>query len=398
MAVSAQSTTPEQGPPTKAAPSARAAVVTVALGIFTLMTTELLPAGLLGPIGADLAVSDGAVALMVTVPGLVAAVSAPVVTVVLGQWDRRTVLTGLIALMTAANAVCAWTDQFWVVLAARVLVGVSIGGFWAIAGGLAPRLVSERHVPRATAIVFGGVSAASVLGVPLGTLLGDLLDWRAAFLAVTGLGLVSFVLLLALLPPLPTRTALRFADLSALLRRHGGVRAGLLLTFLLVTGQFCAYTFIRPLLTDVAGLDPALTGVLLLGYGAAGLAGNFLAAAGRDVRRTLFTITALLTLALAVFVLLGGAPVVAVAALLLWGLAYGGVSVSLQTWMLRTAPETTEAATSLFVCAFNLSIALGALLGGLVADSHSVAATPWLGAAFFVLTATVLAFARPNPR
>lgn len=398
MAVSAQSTTPEQGPPAKATPSARAAVVTVALGIFTLMTTELLPAGLLSPIGADLAVSDGAVALMVTVPGLVAAVSAPVVTVILGQWDRRTVLTGLIALMTAANAVCAWTDQFWVVLAARVLVGVSIGGFWAIAGGLAPRLVPERHVPRATAIVFGGVSAASVLGVPLGTLLGDLLDWRASFLAVAGLGLVSFVLLLALLPSLPARTALRFADLSALLHRHGGVRAGVLLTFLLVTGQFCAYTFIRPLLTDVAGVDPALTGVLLLGYGAAGLAGNFLAASGRDVRRTLFTITALLTLALAVFVLLGGAPVAAVAALLLWGLAYGGVSVSLQTWMLRTAPETTEAATSLFVCAFNLSIALGALLGGLVADSLSVAATPWLGAAFFVLTATVLAFARPNPR
>lgn len=393
-----QPTVPDRGEPTRATPSAWAAVAAVALGIFTLMTTELLPAGLLTPIGADLDVSAGTVALMVTVPGLVAAAAAPVVTVLLGQWDRRAVLTGLIALMTAANAVCAWTDQFWAVLAARVLVGIGIGGFWAIAGGLAPRLVPEHHVGRATAIVFGGVSAASVLGVPLGTLLGDLLDWRAAFLAVAGLGLVSFLLLLALLPPLPARAALRFADLSALLRRHGGVQAGLLLTFGLVTGQFCAYTFVRPLLTEVAGLDAALTGVLLLGYGAAGIAGNFLAAAGRDVRRTLFTITALLTLALAVFALLGGAPVVAVAALLLWGLAYGGVSVSLQTWMLRTAPAATEAATSLFVCAFNLSIALGALLGGLAADAISVAATPWLGAVFVVLAAAVLAFTRPDPR
>jgi predicted MFS family arabinose efflux permease len=373
-------------------------VAAVALGIFTLMTTELLPAGLLTPIGADLDVSAGTVALMVTVPGLVAAASAPVVTVLLGQWDRRAVLTGLVALMTAANAVCAGTDQFWTVLAARFLVGISIGGFWAIAGGLAARLVPEHQIPRATAIVFGGVSAASVLGVPLGTLLGDLLDWRAAFLSVAGLGLVSFLLLLALLPPLPARAALRFADLTALLRRHGGVQTGLLLTFGLVTGQFCAYTLVRPLLTEVAGLDAALTGVLLLGYGAAGIAGNFLAAAGRDVRRTLFTITALLTLALTVLVLLGGAPVAAVAALLLWGLAYGGVSVSLQTWMLRTAPVAAEAATSLFVCAFNLSIALGALLGGLAADSLSVVAAPWLGAVFVALTAAVLAIARPEPR
>lgn len=393
-----QPNAPEQGAAAESAPAAWAAVAAVALGIFALMTTELLPAGLLTPIGADLAVSDGTVALMVTVPGLVAAASAPVVTVLLGQWDRRTVLTGLIALMTAANAVCAWTDHLWAVLAARVLVGVGIGGFWAIAGGLAPRLVPDRHVPRATAVVFGGVSAASVLGVPLGTLLGDLLDWRAAFLAVTGLGLVSFVLLLALLPPLPARAVLRFADLSALLRRHGGVQAGVLITFALVTGQFCAYTFVRPLLTQVAGLDAALTGVLLLGYGAAGIAGNFLAAAGRDVRRTLLTITVLLTLALAVFALLGGAPVAAVSALLLWGLAYGGVSVSLQTWMLRTAPAAAEAATSLFVCAFNLSIALGALLGGLAADALSAAVTPWLGAAFLVLAAVVLTFARPTPR
>ncbi|MEE2042406.1 hypothetical protein Q7689_03100 [Nocardiopsis tropica] len=126
-----------------------------------------------------------------------------------------------------------------------------------------------------------------------------------------------------------------------------------------MAGQLCAYTFVRPLLTDVAGFDAALTGLLLLGYGVAGITGNFLAASGRDVRRTLLA-------------LLGGVPPIAVVALLLWGLAYGGVSVGLQTWILCTSPEAPETATSLFVCAFNLSIALG----GLVADALIVAAVP----------------------
>ncbi|MEU9251954.1 MFS transporter, partial [Streptomyces sp. NPDC048270] len=345
--------TPDGGPAWKG----WAAVCAVALGIFCLITSELLPVGLLTPVGAELGVSDGTAGLMVTVPGLVAGFCAPLVTVGAGRLDRRLVLCVLIALMAAANIAAALAPSFAVVIAARVLVGVSVGGFWAVAGGLAVRLVHRRHVGRATALVFGGVPTASVLGVPAGTLLGELGGWRAAFAAVGALGLLTLAALLLLLPPLPPTRHVTFAQLPALLRSNRGVRAGVLVTFLVVTGQFAAYTFVRPVLQDVSGIDARYVSTLLLGYGVAGVAGNFLAGA-RGAQRTLLTVSACLSVVLALIALLPGA-VAGTVLLLAWGLAYGGVSVSLQRWMLTSAPASAEAATSLMVAMFNLAIAAG---------------------------------------
>ncbi|WP_406291599.1 MFS transporter [Embleya sp. NBC_00896] len=361
------------------------AVLAVTLGIFSLMTSELLPVGLLTPVRASLHVSEGTAGLMVTAPGVVAAFAAPVIAVTAGRLDRRALLAALIALVGAANLACAVAPNYAVVLTARVLVGVGVGGFWAIAGGLALRLVPPAHVPRATAVVFGGVSTASVLGVPAGTLLGELSGWRTAFAAVGVLGLVALGALVFLLPPLPSEQTMTFPDLSRLFRDNAGVRVGMALTFLLITGHFVAYTFVRPILHDVSGVDDGLIGLLLLGYGVAGVVGNF-AVGTRNPRGTLLGITATLTAALTLIALLGGVPAAGIALLLVWGLAYGGVPVSLQTWMLSAAPRATEAATSLFVAVFNLSIAIGALLGAFVVDGITTAAALWTGAAFTLLT------------
>ncbi|MFB6613638.1 MFS transporter [Streptomyces sp. NPDC056367] len=367
-----------------------AAVCAVSLGIFCLITSELLPVGLLTPVAAGLGVSDGTAGLMVTVPGLIAGVCAPLVTVGAGRLDRRYVLCVLIALMTAANLAAALAPNFTVLLTARLLVGVSVGGFWAMAGGLAGRLVPERHVGRATALVFSGVPTASVLGVPAGTLLGDLGGWRTAFAAVGGLGLVTLTALLLLLPPLPPTQRIAFRELPALLRRNRAVRAGVIVTFLVVTGQFAAYTFVRPILQDVSGISADRVSMLLLGYGLAGVAGNFLAGA-RDAYRNLLLISSLLTVVLALIALLPGA-VAGTALLLAWGLVYGGVSVSVQKWMIKAAPTAAEAASSLMVAMFNLAIAAGALFGGLAVDGLSAPAAP-LGGAVLMLAAAVTVWA-----
>ncbi|WP_106982722.1 MULTISPECIES: MFS transporter [unclassified Streptomyces] len=361
-----------------------AAVCAVSLGIFCLITSELLPVGLLTPVGAALGVSDGTAGLMVTAPGLVAGFCAPLVTVGAGRLDRRLVLCVLIALMVAANLAAALAPNFTVVLAARLLVGVSVGGFWAIAGGLAVRLVPDRHVGRATALVFGGVPTASVLGVPAGTLLGELGGWRTAFAAVGGLGLVTLAALLVLLPPLPATRHITFPELPALLRENRAVRAGVIVTFLVVTGQFAAYTFVRPILQEVSGVDAEHISTLLLGYGVAGVAGNFLAGP-RDAYRTLLVVSSSLTGVLALIAILPG-PAVGTVLLLAWGLAYGGVSVSVQGWMIKAAPETPEAASSLMVAMFNFAIAAGALCGGLAVDNLSEPAAP-LGGATLMLAA-----------
>ncbi|GGN64837.1 MFS transporter [Actinoplanes lobatus] len=358
------------------------AVAAVTLGIFALMTSELLPVGLLTPVGAALGVAEGVAGLMVTVPGLVAAVSAPLVTVATGRLDRRLVLGLLVGLVGAANLMSAFATSFTVVLVARFLIGISVGGFWSVAGGIALRLVPSHHVPRATAVIFAGVETASVLGVPAGTLLGDHAGWRTAFAAVGVLGLVALAAIVLLTPALPPSRTLRLIDLPAVLRGVRGLRAALTATFLIITGHFTAYTFVRPvLLAD--GVSAPMVGVLLLVFGVAGICGNVVA--GALIHGRIRAAVVLIATALAVAMVAPGGP----GWLILWGLAYGAVPVTLQTWVLTAAPAATEAASALFVSVFNASIALGALLGGLAVDRLPLTGVLLIGAALSLLTLTV---------
>ncbi|MDP9868332.1 MULTISPECIES: MFS transporter [Streptosporangium] len=375
------------------------AVLAVSLGIFALMTSELLPVGLLTPIGSALEVSEGTAGLMVTVPGLVAAVSAPLVTVAAGAVDRRLVLAVLVGLMGVANLVSAFATGFAVVLVARVLIGISVGGFWSLAGGIALRLVPERHVARATAVIFGGVEAASVLGVPIGTLIGDLSGWRIAFAAVGLLGLTSLAGMVVLMPEVAPEQTISFSALPKAFRSHAGVRLGIVMTFLVITGHFTAYTFVRPILQG-DGVDAGVVSTLLLVFGVAGLCGNFIAGAlitGR-LRQAVVTIVLVLAAAMALLAVAADGTVSAAAVLILWGLGYGAVPVTFQTWILNAAPDAAEAASSLYVSMFNLSIALGALAGGLAVDALSATSTAWIGAGLVLLTLPVIGLGRRTGR
>ncbi|RSS85640.1 MFS transporter [Streptomyces sp. WAC05292] len=367
------------------------AVVSVAVGIFTLVTAEQLPIGLLTSVGSALQVSEGTAGLMVTVPGLVAALSAPLVPVVVGRMDRRYLLVGLMTVMAVANLVTVLAPNFGILLASRVLVGVTIGGFWAIAGGLAFRLVQPAAIPRATALIFGGVAAANVLGVPTGTLIGGLAGWRTAFAT---LGVLAFAVLLALLVLLPKLPATKPVSVPELIAQFGnrGVRAGIIATALIVTGHLAAYTYVSPMLQQVSGIDEDLISLLLLGFGVAGIIGNFVAGAAvsKNLARTMTVIIVALAAAMLLFPVLGENQAGGIALLVLWGLAFGGVSVSLQTWMLKYAPDSMEAASALWVSVFNLSIALGALVGGLVVDNIELTTVAWIGGGVVLLTALTL--------
>ncbi|MFE6780440.1 MFS transporter [Streptomyces sp. NPDC057702] len=379
---------PGRGAGDERGPGARGwlAVLSVAVGIFAVVTTEMLPVGLLTAIGSTLGVSDGTVGLAMTLPGLVAALAAPALAVLVGRLDRKRVLCALMGLLAGANLVSALAPSFPVLLAARVLVGLSIGGVWAIAAGLAVRLVPARTVAAATSVIFSGIAVASVLGVPAGTLIGDLASWRAAFWVMSGLALAVLVAMALLLPPLPATQPVRVRELPALLR-NPALRIGLIATALLVTGHFGAYTYVRPVLEEVSGVGSGLISTLLLVYGVAGIAGNFLAGARaqRDPRGALMVLSALLATAVVLIAVVGASTPLATVLLVAWGLAYGGVSVSAQAWMLRAAPQAREVGSALFVSVFNLAISLGALLGGRAADGVAVSGVLWFGGALAVL-------------
>ncbi len=358
------------------APAAWPGVAAAGLATFCVVTTEMLPVGLLVPIADSLGVSVGMGGLLMFVPGILAALCAPLVVVGARGIDRRRILCGLLLLLAGANLASALAPAMSWLLAARVLVGVCIGGIWAVAGGLAGRLVRPESVGLATAVIFGGVAVASVLGVPLGALIGDLAGWRSAFGAMAALSATVLLLAAWALPPLPVTQSITTRELLDQLR-NPGLRRGLFITLFLVAGHFMAYTFVRPLLQSKAGFAQAWIGPLLFAYGVAGIAGNFLAggAAARRLRPTLLAIVLGLLATLALLPWLGGLRPGAAALLLLWGVSYGGVSVALQTWMMQAARDAVEAATSLFVGVFNLAIALGALAGGAAMDCWGLSAT-----------------------
>ncbi|MFG1968586.1 MFS transporter [Nonomuraea fuscirosea] len=373
------------------------AVSAVAFGTFLLVTAEQLPIGLLAPVGSALSVSEGTAGLMVTVPSIVAAVAAPMVPLLVGRMDRKLLLIALMGLMTLANLASALAPAYPLLIAARVLVGVAIGGFWAIAGALAIRLVPASRVPRATAIIFGGVGAANVFGVPIGTMIGGLANWRIAFGALSALALAVLVALLAVLPPL---TAAQPVGLRRLVGqfRNQGVRVGILATFLIVTGHFSAYTFISPVLRDLSGIDERLVGPLLFGFGVAGIVGNFIAGAAvaKRLHRTVLSIAAALGVTVLLYPLVGLTGAGGVTLLVVWGLVYGGVSTSLQTWMIKAAPQAVEEASALWVAVFNLSIGLGALAGGAVVDALPLQGILWLAGGLVLAAGLAVWSARRN--
>nr|WP_326811702.1 MFS transporter [Streptomyces scopuliridis] len=210
-------------------------VLALAAATFCVVTTEMLPVGLLTSLGEGLRTSDGTTGFTLTLPGVVAALSAPLLPVAVRRADRRTVLCALLVLLAAANLLSALAPAFGVLLVARALVGVCIGGVWAVAAGLAVRLVRQESAGRATAVIFSGIAVASVLGVPAGTLMGGVVGWRWAFAAMTLLALAVAALLAVLLPPLPAGEAVRVREVFGLVRTPA-VRTGLLVVALLVTG------------------------------------------------------------------------------------------------------------------------------------------------------------------
>jgi predicted MFS family arabinose efflux permease len=367
-------------PPGRSPALDRLAVLSVTLGIFSLVTAEILPIGLLTSIGADFGVSDGTAGLMMFLPGIVAAVSAPVVTTVTARVDRRRMLCAFMALLALANVLAAAAPHYGLVLLSRVLVGVTIGGFWSIAAGLAARLVPPASVGRATAVIFSAVPLGSVLGVPLGTFAGDLAGWRTAFAGMGVLTLGVLALLVLTVPGLPPVHVTRPAVLRGLVRGTT-TRFALLATFLIVLAHFGAYTYVTPFLEQVTGVSAGAVTVFLFGYGAAGILGNF--AAGGLVARyphgTFAAAAGLIAAATLLLPVLGRWETGAIVLLLVWGAGYGAVPVASQTWFARAAPDRPEAASVLFTASFQATIALGALGGGVVVDRAAPSAVMVLG-------------------
>lgn len=367
------------------------AVLSVGIGAFALVTTEFLPVGLLPAIAADLGITKGVAGLMVTIPGLIAAVAAIVVTVGSGRIDRRVVILSLMGLLVASNLLVALAPSFTWVLLGRALLGVGVGGFWAIGGALGPRLVPAASAGKATSIIFAGISLGTVAGVPAGALIGELVGWRAAFGTASALAVVVVLAQFFLLPKLPSVNPVRLRQLPALFGVHKA-RLGLIATALIFVGQFAAYTYITPFLTQVSGMPESKVSVLLLAYGVTGFIGNIIGGWGveKSVRISLVLTGLVLGLSVLAMPVIGGNQVAATVLVGIWGLAFGAMPIAVQTWMFRAAPHLMEGSGAMFVATAQVALASGALLGGMAVDHLGLNSAMVVGGLFAVACAIAI--------
>ena len=363
------------------------ALLTVAITAFALVSSEFLPIGVINNISADLHVSVGTAGLVITLPGIMAALAAPLLPVLVKNLDRRYLLLALAATMVLANAMTAIAPNFEILLLSRFILGFAIGGFWATAIALSGRL-APAHLPiaKSTATVMAGVTLATVLGVPIGTWLSNAYGWRTSFAITSVIGFFVVILGIKFIPNLKPESAIHFRDLPALLRINKA-RQGLIIILLIGLAHFSTYSYLTPFFKNSAGFDSSTISSLLLLFGVAGIFGNAFAgySGNLNVRYTFAFVAICFAIVFFGFPLfaihISGAFILTA----LWGFAFGAFPTTANIWMFLHAPNAVEKGMPLFVGFFQVMIATGALIGGYVVDNFNASVLLYSVLSFIVL-------------
>ncbi|WP_435101954.1 MFS transporter [Arhodomonas sp. AD133] len=369
------------------------AVFSMTLGVFGLVTAEFLPASLLTPMATDLGITEGLTGQAVTTTAAVALVTSLLITTVTRRIDRRLVLQGFSVLLIASNLLVAFAPNLTVLLLGRILLGAGLGGFWTMSAATVMRLVPEALVPRALSMIFSGVSVATIAAAPLGSFFGDIVGWRNVFLIAAALGALALVVQLATLPRMAPSGLTRLRTLAEVLARPR-VGLGMVSAGLMFTGHFAFFTYIRPFLENVTGVDVSGVSGILLGFGVANFLGTFLGGflLERSMRLTLIAMPLLMGMLGVTLAGTGGTPAADSVMVALWGLAFGTIPVAWSTWLTRTVPDEAESAGGLLVAAIQLAIATGAAGGGAIFDVSGATGVFTASSAILLIAAAMTVF------
>ncbi|MDI9896785.1 MFS transporter [Rhodococcus sp. IEGM 1381] len=371
-------------------------LLALAIGGFGIGLTEFVIMGLLPEVAADFSVTESTAGWLITGYALSVVVGALVVTAAVTRLPRKTVLLALMCLFIAGNLISALSGSYDTMMLGRVIAALCHGAFFGIGAVVAAGLVEPAKKAGAIAMMFAGLTAANVLGVPFGTFLGQSYGWRSAFWAITVIGIVALIGIAALVP---RETGIgEESDLRRELRafRSPQVWLSIATTVLGFGGMFGAFTYIAFTLTDVTGFASSSVPWLLVLFGGGLFIGNYLGgrAADRNLTATLLTLLGALTVVLVFFALTAESRPATVASLVLMG-AFGFATVpGLQMRVMSFAPDAPTMASGANIAAFNLGNALGAWLGGVTISTGLGYTSPiWAGSGITVLALLVLLFA-----
>lgn len=363
----------------------------LAVTAFAIGMAEFLVVGILPAIAADLNVPLARTGSLVGLYALALAVGTPVTVLALASLPRKAVLLSLIAVFLGGNLLAALSTDYTSLLVGRVVTALAHGSFFAIGATVAASLAPKGQASKAIAVMFAGLTLAMVIGVPLGSYLGNGMGWRLPFYAVVLLAALGWMATARWLPelprPAPSKAVTQLAALG-----NPVILAMMAVTVLGFGSSFAAFTFITPILTDISGFSIASANLLLVVFGAATLLGNLAGgrlAATMGWQPALRMMLVLLTIVLAAVAILLPYPLPMVVMLFLWGALAFGLSPAAQAGMLATAerhaPQAVAFASALNICAFNLGIALGEISGSRLVDHGQIALTPWAGVMMAIL-------------
>jgi DHA1 family inner membrane transport protein len=378
------------------------ALYALTVGAFGIGVTEFVIMGLLLEVSSELNVTIAAAGLLISGYALGVTIGAPILTAMTARWPRKRVLVGLMAIFVAGNAAAALAPDYGWLMAARVLTALTHGTFFGVGSVVATNLVAEDKRASAIALMFTGLTVATVIGVPFGTWLGQHYGWRSTFWAVTLVGLAALIVLATLVPrdtAAPTVSDWR-ADLRAIARP--AVLLGLLTTVLGYAGVFAVFTYVAPLLTEISGFSDTAVSLILLVFGGGLVVGNLLGGrfADRNLLRSIFGTLAALALVLGLMTFAFNSQVAAVIFIGLLGAAGFATVAPLQMWVLSKAEGAGQSLASSFnIGAFNLGNAIGAWVGGVILDQGpGLAWVPLVAAAFPAVAILVAALAARSPQ
>ncbi|WP_069629367.1 Cmx/CmrA family chloramphenicol efflux MFS transporter [Streptomyces niveus] len=377
------------------------AVYILGLSVFALGTSEFMLSGLLPPIADDMDVSIPQAGLLISAFAIGMVVGAPLLAAGTLRMPRRTTLIALISVFGLGQVAGALAPTYEVLFVSRVVSAFACAGFWAVGAAVAIAMVPKTSRARAMAVMIGGLSIANVLGVPAGAFLGTHLGWRSAFWAVGAASAIALVGVATLIPriPLPERKPELRREL--LIYRDRQVWLAIAITALAAGGVFCAFSYLAPLLTDVAGLDEGWVPTVLALFGVGALIGTVIG--GRVADAHLFGVllsgVVASTVFLAALALLASSAVAVVVLSLLLGFSAFFTAPALNARMFNVAAAAPILAGATATSAFNLGNTGGPWLGGTVIDAGlGFASTAWAGAAMTVVAAGLVALAMRHQR
>ncbi|TPE14533.1 MFS transporter [Pantoea vagans] len=353
-----------------------ASLLAFAMTGFIAILTETLPAGLLPDISQGLGVSQVMAGQLVSLYALGSLLAAIPLTVLTSGWRRKKVLLLAIGIFVIFNTITTFSASYWLTLTARFMSGVAAGLAWGMLAGYARRLVSPDLQGRALAIAMVGIPVALSLGTPAGSWLGNMLGWRVAFGVMAALAIVLFIWAWVAVPDLPGQKADRRLPVWQVFRMPG-VRPVLAVIFLWMTAHNILYTFIGPFLA-LSGLSNAV-GLILLVFGLAALTGIGITGIWVDRHLRRLVLLSLAALAAVSVVLAMGMreQVVIFLAVIVWGWSFGGASTQMQTAAADSAGNHVDVVQAMVTTAWNLAIASGGILGGLLLNRAGAASFPW---------------------